>query len=81
MKVVFSERFTRSFRDAPERVCREFGKQLGHLLRDFRHPSLHAKKYDEQRGIWQARVDGGWHFYFTIEADSYHLVDLMPHPK
>ncbi len=34
MKVLFSERFTRSFRQAPDRVQREFGKQLGHLLRD-----------------------------------------------
>ena len=80
MKVLFSERFSRSFQDAPERVRREFGKQLGHLLRDLRHPSLRAKRYDEQRGIWQARVDGGWRFYFTIEADTYHLTDLMPHP-
>ena len=36
MKVLFSERFTRSFRQAPDRVQREFGKQLGYLLRDLR---------------------------------------------
>lgn len=81
MTVVFSTRFTRSFRDAPERVQREFGKQLGHLLRNLQHPSLHAKKYDETRGIWQARVDGGWRFYFSIEDDAYHFFDIIPHPK
>jgi len=80
VKVLLSERFARSFRDAPERVCRDFGKQMGHLLRDLRHPSLRTRKYDEQRGIWQARVNGGWRFYFRIEADTYHLIDLMPHP-
>ena len=80
MRVVFSDRFTRSFREAPDRVQRDFGKQLGHLLRGLRHPSLRAKKYDEARNVWQARVDGGWRFYFTIEADAYHLIDIIPHP-
>ena len=81
MRVLFSDRFGSSFREAPDRIQREFGKQLGHLLRDLRHPSLHAKKYDETRGIWQARVNGGWRFYFTIEGDLYNLVDITPHPK
>ena len=81
MRVLFSERFVRSFREAPDRIQREFGKQLGHLLRNLRHPSLHAKKHDESRGIWQTRVNGAWGFYFTIEADLYTLIDIIPHPK
>jgi mRNA interferase RelE/StbE len=64
MRVLFSERFARSFREAPDRIQREFGKQLAHLLRNLRHPSLFAKKYDETRGIWQARVNEGWRFLF-----------------
>jgi len=54
---------------------------LTFLLRDLRHPSLHAKKYDEARGIWQARIDGGWRLYFVIEGDGYVLLTLMPLPK
>jgi hypothetical protein len=81
MKVLFSDRFTRSFAQAPERVQREFGKQLGHLLRNLRHPSLRAKKYDEAQDIWQARVNGGRRFYFRIVGDTYHLIDIVPHPK
>jgi len=45
MKVFFSDRFTKSFAEAPEQVQKTFGKQLGHLLRNLRHPSLNAKKY------------------------------------
>jgi plasmid maintenance system killer protein len=30
------------------------------------HPSLHAKKYDEENDVWQARVNKDWRFYFTI---------------
>ncbi|HYN25715.1 MAG TPA: hypothetical protein VES69_11810 [Pyrinomonadaceae bacterium] len=51
------------------------------LLQDLRHPSLRAKKYDERRDIWQARVNRNWRFYFTIEHEAYHLHDIIPHPK
>ncbi|MBI2818615.1 MAG: hypothetical protein HYX73_01430 [Acidobacteria bacterium] len=81
MRVLFSARFTGQFRAAPEQVQRTFGKQLGHLLRDLRHPSLRAKKYDEAKHIWQARVDQDWRFYFSIEGDAYHLHEIKPHPK
>ena len=81
MRILFSPRFTRSFQKTPERVQREFGKQLGHLIRDPRHPSLHAKKYDEAHDTWQARVNGGWRFYFEIKGDLYELLDIIPHPK
>lgn len=81
MRVLFTKRFAKSFQEAPETVRRLFGKQLGHLLRDLRHPSLHAKKYSEVQDIWQARVDGGWRFYFRVEGDVYHLIDIMSHPK
>ncbi len=81
MRLLFSERFSRSFREAPENIQRAFSKQLAHLLRNLHHPSLRAKKYDEKRGIWQARVNGGWRFYFTVEGDLYHLIDITPHPK
>jgi len=81
MRVLFSHRFTQSYQEAPERVRRAFDKQLHYLLLNSRHPSLRTKKYDEARGIWQARVDGGWRFYFTIEGDLYNLIDIMAHPK
>jgi mRNA-degrading endonuclease RelE of RelBE toxin-antitoxin system len=81
VNVSFTERFRRSYRDAPSRVRQTFDKQLAHLLRDHRHPSLRAKKYDAARGIWQARVNGGWRFYFLIDDDTYILLDIIPHPK
>ena len=81
MTVLFSARFTKSFREAPERIQKDFGKQLGSLLRDRRHPSLRAKKCGEASGLWQARVNDDWRFYFTIEGDAYQLHDIVPHPK
>jgi hypothetical protein len=81
MKLGYSERFLRSYAAAPATIRKAFDKQAWFLLQNFSHPSLRTKKYDEARNIWQARVTRGWRFYFTIENDTYHLHDLMPHPK
>lgn len=81
MKVIFSDRFQQSYQASPIAIQRAFDRKLDLLLKNLRHPSLHAKKYDEGRGVWQARVTLGWRFYFTIEDDAYHLHDIIPHPK
>lgn len=81
MRAWYSNRFQRSIKNAPERVQKDFEKQLGYLLANMRHPSLHAKKYDEARDIWQARVNRDWRFYFVIEGDVYRCLDIMAHPK
>ena len=81
MRARTTDRFGRSYRAAPERVRKTFAKQIERLLSDLRHPSLRAKKYDEAQGVWQARVNRSWRFYFTIEEDAYVLLDITPHPK
>ena len=77
----FSERFKRSLTEAPERVKKDFKKQLPLLLKNLQYPSLRAKKYDETRGIWQARVNDSWRMYFVIEGNISFFVDIMAHPK
>jgi plasmid maintenance system killer protein len=81
MRAVFTEAFSAAFIGAPSEVHKVFGKPLANLLRDLRHPSLRAKRYDERRGLWQARVNDDWRFYFTIEGDAYILRAITPHPK
>lgn len=81
MKVRFSPRFDRAYAEAPAEIQRAFDRKLALLVQNLRHPSLRAKKYDESRDIWQARVNGGWRFYFRIEGDTYFLLDIIPHPK
>lgn len=76
-----TNRFDRDLALAPPLIQRAFEKQLAFLLRDLRHPSLRAKKYDEARGVWQARVTQSWRFYFTIAGDTYTLVSIIAHPK
>lgn len=81
MRIELTDRFRHSYQAAPDRVKKDFRKQGGFLLNNLRHPSLHAKKYDEAVGIWQARVNRDWRFYFIIEGDVYRCIDIMQHPK
>ena len=60
---------------------RAVDRRVALLLQNLRHPSLRAKKYDEARDLWQARATGSWRFYFQIEGDAYHLIELMHQPK
>jgi len=76
-----TSRFDRDLAGAPPAIQRAFEKQLALLLQNRRHPSLQAKKYEQARGIWQARATLGWRFYFTIEGDIYTLLTLISHPK
>lgn len=79
MRLVYTERFRRSYETASPQIQQTFLKQAGFLLQNLRHPSLRAKKYDDVR--WQARVNSGWRFYFRIEGDAYILLDIIRHPK
>jgi mRNA-degrading endonuclease RelE of RelBE toxin-antitoxin system len=79
MKVLFTARFERSYRRAPAAIQRAFDKQLAFLLDNLQHPSLRAKKYDQER--WQGRVTRDWRFYFRIDGDTYILLDIIAHPK
>jgi mRNA interferase RelE/StbE len=62
-------------------VRKAFAKQLGFLLTNLQHPSLHAKKYDVETDLWQARVTRSWRFYFKIVRDEYVIISVKPHPK
>ena len=81
MKVLHSKAASRAFADAPVDVQRAFLKQVAFLKDNVHHPSLRAKKYDESRDLWQARVNRDWRFYFTIHGDTYQIEDIIPHPK
>lgn len=81
MNVALSERAIASLASAPAPVQRAFLKQIAYRMRDFRHPPVRAKKYDEAAGVWQGRVNDDWRFYFSIESGVYFIRDVIPHPK
>ena len=75
----FAEPFQDRFRKLPDRIKRHFKKQILFLLKDLRHPSLRAKKFDESDNIWQARVNGHYRFYFQIRGDIYYILNIRKH--
>ena len=81
MKIAYAERVLDALEYAPAAVRNALFKQLGFLAGNLHHPSLHAKKYDESRDLWQARINRDWCFYFTIEGNTYRIQSITPHPK
>jgi len=64
MKIIDTPQFRKGLKKCPSMIQNKFLKQVAYLLHSLRHPSLHAKKYDKKRGMWQARVDRNYRFYF-----------------
>ena len=81
MQVRLSVRFKDSYLEAPPAIQKLIDKQLWLLVHNIRHPGLHAKKYNESAGIWQARISRDWRMYFSIQGDTYRMHDVMKHPK
>ncbi len=81
MRLLYTQRFRRSYEDAPPKIREAFDRRAGYLATNLRHPSLHAKKYDEAADIWQARITRDWRVYFRIDGEECYLIDLSPHPK
>lgn len=72
-------KFDDAYYRLPESIRKKVDRQLHYLLQDLTHPSLHAKKYHETDGIWQARIDRRYRFYFKIENDAYILLSIKRH--
>jgi mRNA-degrading endonuclease RelE of RelBE toxin-antitoxin system len=81
MKIVLAKRARRALAAAPASVQKAFYKQAMFLAANLQHPSLHAKKFDEDEDIWQARINRAWRFYFRIHDDTALVTSLIPHPK
>ena len=81
MEIEYYPNFKKNLNKFPKAIQNKFDKQVIYLIQNIRHPSLRAKKYNEARGIWQARVNDNVRFYFLIEEDTYILVNIKYHPK
>jgi hypothetical protein len=82
MNVYLSQRAIEQPAGAPLPVQKAFIKQINFLVRDLKHPSLHAKKYDKTRpriaGRRASMTTGG---STSIVGDMYRITQLISHPK
>ncbi|MBU4480297.1 hypothetical protein KKG48_02550 [Patescibacteria group bacterium] len=81
MKGILTKTAEKQYLKLPKQIQSLFDKQIDFLLKDFRHPSLNSKKYDEKINLWQARVDCFYRFYFIIQGNIYIIVSINKHPK
>jgi len=81
MKLRYTQNALSALSKLPVPIRKALYKQVGFLVGNLHHPSLHAKKYDETQDKWQARVNRSWRFYVTITGDTYIITDVIPHPK
>ena len=79
MNASFTPHFQRNYQKLPKEIQAAFDKQLVLLLQNLRHPSLRAKKYDEARDLWQARVTGSYRCYFEILDNQYTFHEIRVH--
>jgi len=79
MNLDYTPKFNKNFEQFPKNIREKFYKQVNFLLNNLRHPSLHAKRFEESTGLWQARVDKSVRFYFLIKKDMYVLIDIRYH--
>ena len=81
MKVRLTDKAVKQYEHLPKILQNKADKQFDYLRIDIRHPSLHAKKYQEASGIWQGRIDKSWRFYFYIIEPDYIIISIITHPK
>jgi mRNA-degrading endonuclease RelE of RelBE toxin-antitoxin system len=81
MRVRLTQSAQKQFRNLPREIQKKTRKQFGYLVEDIRHPSLHAKKYQEGLNLWQGRIDKNWRFYFHIIEPHYIVISIIMHPK
>jgi mRNA-degrading endonuclease RelE of RelBE toxin-antitoxin system len=79
MKLSFTKRFVRDYRDLPPNLQDAVDKQLELLLSDQRHPSLNIKKMNDPRNIWEGRVTASYRFTFNIEREVYVMRRVGSH--
>ncbi len=70
MKAANSERAGQTLDGLTPVVRKALFKQVKLLEQNVRHPSHRARKYDESRDLWRARVNKDWRFYFLIRREA-----------
>lgn len=81
MRIKIADTVIQQYLKLSPSIQKKADKQFAYLLSDFRHPSLHAKRYKGHDELWQARIDKDWRFYFYIIEPDYLIISIIKHPK
>ncbi|MBI3588818.1 MAG: hypothetical protein HY093_00165 [Candidatus Liptonbacteria bacterium] len=81
MKVAFSKKALNDYLNLSRDFQAKADKQFSLIIKNFRHPSIRVKKYDEALNIWQGRIDKKYRFFFKIASDVAFVIAITKHPK
>ncbi|MBI3319565.1 MAG: type II toxin-antitoxin system RelE/ParE family toxin [Candidatus Omnitrophica bacterium] len=85
MQVLRAERFKKDFKRLPQDIQDKLPIVLERFLSDPRHPSLHVKKMEGVRDIWEIRVTDNYRITFQFMPEGVFLRrigthDVLRHP-
>ncbi|MBP8985932.1 MAG: hypothetical protein KBG12_09345 [Syntrophobacterales bacterium] len=79
MKLEFTKAFIKDYHKLPASIQKITDKNLALLLSNSNHPSLHVKRMNDPRNIWEGRVTDLYRFTFQVKGDIYLLRRIGTH--
>ena len=79
MKLEFTKAFIKDYRKLPSSIKKTTDKNLALLLSNSTHPSLHVKKMNDPRNLWEGRVTDSYRLTFQIKGDTCLLRRIGTH--
>jgi mRNA-degrading endonuclease RelE of RelBE toxin-antitoxin system len=79
MNFLLASRFKKAYKSLPEDVKVQVKDALRTLTENFRQPSLHTKKIQGTKDIWEARVTLDYRITFQIIKDYFILRNVGHH--
>lgn len=79
MNIVYTDSFTRDFRNLPKDIKTRASKTLRLLIENPRHPSLRCKKMKAVEDIWEASVSMAYRLTYQIAGDDLILRRIGGH--
>ena len=79
MKIEFTKTFIKDYRKLPVNIKKIMDKNLSLLISNAKHPSLHVKKMNDPRNVWEGRVTDSYRFTFQIKGDTCFLRRIGTH--
>lgn len=79
MQIRLTHSFERDYRELPTALQKTVDQKLLLLLENLKHPSLRVKKMAGYTNVWEARVNLGSRFTFSIISKAYVIRRVGPH--
>lgn len=79
MRLLRAERFKKDFKRLPRDIQDKLPAVLERFLANHRHPSLHVKKMEGVRDIWELRVSDNYRVTFQFVQEGVLLRRIGPH--